>query len=528
MKRILRQLAVNLLALSILLCLLPGIALAEPQDTAADITKETTFSGSGFSSFDFLADSDIKTYVASNGNVEITLESSVSIGSLYLLFDLEYGNYTITDNNTGTVITAGQHGFLHEYVTLNSPTTSVTLRFDNGSVRLSELSVFSEGSAPDFVQDWNAPLDNKADIVLFATHGDDDQLFFAGLLPYYAAEVNCGVQVVYLTDHRNLTYARTHEMLNGLWNVGVTAYPVFGNFADFRIDDLQGTYDYYEDLGTSKEELQSFVVEQIRRFKPQVAIGHDLAGEYGHGMHMVYADLLVHALDMTNNSAYFPESAKQYGVWDVPKTYLHLYAENPIELNYDTPLEAFDGMTAFEVTKTLGYPCHESQQYTWFTKWINWVNMSVGGTPVTSATQIADYNPCKFGLYRSTVGADVKKNDFLENIVTYAEQERLEQERLEQERLEQERLEQERLEQERLEQERLEQERLEQERLELERLEQERLEQEKAKKARDLFIAVACLIVLITALAIILIVSHIQKKRRRKKRAALRRSKNIP
>ena len=45
----------------------------------------------------------------------------------------------------------------------------------------------------------------------------------------------------------------------------------------------------------------------------------------------------------------------------------------------------------------------------------------------------------------------------MENITSYAEQERLEQERLEAERLEQERLEQERLEAERLEQERLEQ-----------------------------------------------------------------------
>ena len=72
----------------------------------------------------------------------------------------------------------------------------------------------------------------------------------------------------------------------------------------------------------------------------------------------------------------------------------------------------------------------------------------VGGTPITKATQITTYSPCKFGLYRSLVGADVQKNDFLENITTYAQQEQQEQERLEQERLEQERLEQERLAQE--------------------------------------------------------------------------------
>ena len=511
---------------AVLLSLFPAVAATEATAaTAMDISKSTTITGSGYGSFGFLTDGNIKTYQKSSGSAELKLENPTGIASLYLLFDLEYGEYTITDNISGKVYTAGSYGFLHEYFVLDDPTTSLTIRFGNGTVRLSELYAFSEGKAPDFVQQWGAPLEGKADIVLFATHGDDDQLFFAGLLPYYAAEVGCGMQVVYLTDHRNLTMARTHEMLNGLWSVGVTAYPVFGSFADFRIDDLNGTYSYYKDLGTSKEELQGFVVEQIRRFKPQVAVGHDINGEYGHGMHMVYADLLIKALDITNDPAQFPESAEKYGIWDIPKTYLHLYAENPIEMNYDVPLKSFDGMTAFEVTQKLGYPCHESQQYTWFTKWINWVNMSVGGTPVTSPTQIKDHNPCKFGLYRSTVGPDVQKNDFLENIVTYAEQERIEQERLEAERLEQERLEQERLEQERLEAERLEQERLDQERLEAERLEQERLQAEKEQRQKELLIAVAVLTGLVLVLLAVLLTARARAKRRRRRRMR-RRVKN--
>ena len=519
-------------------CLLTGLfptAFAQNTAQANNITADTAFSGTGYNSFYFLTDGNTKEYATSGANPAITLENPDGMGSLYLLFDLEYAEYTITNNDTGDSITAGQHSFLHEYVDLKAAfgalPESVTLTF-SGTVRLSELSVFSEGTPPEHVQVWGAPLDGKADLVLFATHGDDDQLFFAGLLPYYAAEIGCGVQVVYMTDHRNLTNARTHEMLNGLWAVGVTAYPVFGDFADFLIEDLQGTYDEYARLGISQDELLSFVVEQVRRFRPQVAVGHDLNGEYRHGMHMVYSDLLVKALDTAANPSAYPSSAEKYGTWSIPKLYLHLYAENPIELNYDAPLDSFDGMTAFEVTQKLGYPCHESQQYTWFTKWINWVDRKVNGTPITKASQISTYSPCKFGLYRSLVGEDMKKNDFLENIVTYAEQERLEQERLEQERLEQERLEQERLEQERLEQERLEQERLEQERLEQERLEKERLEKERLEQERlekelrkqnELTIAVVCLVLLIIALIAVITTPRILHKRRRKKRAARRR-----
>ena len=506
----------RLLALLLCLCaMLSPVPVAHGETTTAvDLTADTTFTGVGYDSYQFLKDGNIKTFVRSSGNASITLTAPEGIGSLYILFDMEYGSYTIIDNDTGNFITAGLTGFLHEYVdlsALNQP-TSLTLTFDNGPVRISEIYVFSPGETPDYVQRWDLPLDNKADIVLFSAHGDDDQLFFAGLLPLYAGEKDCAVQVVYMTNHRNNTKARTHEMLNGLWAVGVRAYPVFGEFADFRIDSLKQTYQEYANQGVTEEELQAFVVEQLRRFKPHVAIGHDINGEYGHGMHMVYTDLLIKALDMSNDPNAFPELAKQYGLWEVPKTYLHLYEENPIQIDYDQPLTAFDGMTAFEVSQKLGYPCHESQQFTWFTGWINGKSEKI-----TKATQIQTYNPCKFGLYRSTVGEDVARNDFLENITTYAEQERLEQERLEQERLEQERLEQERLEQERLEQERLEQERLEQERKEQEKLKQQQAQQQQQITREENQKSLTIYIVLLVALVLLLIIVLIALFKRKKK-----------
>ncbi len=424
----------KILALVLAICLvLPtqGIFATEEAVQAEDITASTTISGTGYDSFSFLKNGNIDTYRTSSGNAAIKLENNKGIASLYLYFDLEYGEYTITDNTSGNTATAGQHGILHEFVDLQAlfgmVPTSVTLNFDSGKVRLSEIYAFTAGQTPDFVQKWQAPLDGGADIVLFSTHSDDDQLFFAGLVPLYAGEKKCRVQVVLLTDHRKGPYAtngRTHEVLNGLWATGLTAYPVFGDFVDYLLEDLNAMYKYYESIGTSKEEMQSFVVEQIRRFKPQVAIGHDLKGEYKHGMHMVYADLLVNALDMTADATIFPESAHKYGTWDVPKTYLHLYEENKIVIDYDTPLESFGGLTAFEASQKLGYPCHKSQQWTWFTRWLN----GSSGNKITKVTQIATYNPAHFGLYRSTVGEDVEKNDFLENIVTYAEQERLDQE----------------------------------------------------------------------------------------------------
>ena len=57
----------------------------------------------------------------------------------------------------------------------------------------------------------------------------------------------------------------------------------------------------------SREELLRFVVDNLRRFKPLVAVGHDLQGEYGHGMHMVYSDLLTKAVEVSADPAVFPD-----------------------------------------------------------------------------------------------------------------------------------------------------------------------------------------------------------------------------
>ena len=315
----------------------------------------------------------------------------------------------------------GESGFLHEFVNLEeefgyAPET-VTIFFDNGEAKLNELSAFTPGDVPDWVQQWLPPAEGNADLVLFSTHGDDEQLFFAGLLPYYAVERDYRVQVVYMTGHRNMTMRRCHEMLDGLWAVGVRHYPVFGPFGDYNTQSLAEAYQKYHYKGIEKEDILSFVVENIRRFRPKVAVGHDLNGEYGHGMHMVYAENLCKAVEVSADPALFPESAEAYGVWDVPKTYLHLFPENPIVMDWDQPLGSFDGMTAYEVTKKLGFPRHVSQQtyYSWYF------------SGKDTAAEITQYSPCEFGLYRSTVGEDVQKNDFLENVTTYAQDAILEQ-----------------------------------------------------------------------------------------------------
>ena len=411
----------KLLNAAMLLCLLLTLPVLARAEEARDVTGACTLTDSGgFVETSYLLDGDMETGSTSpEAGGDFTLTAPEGLGSAYVLFDVEYGPYTVIDD-AGTEVTVEGSELLHQYLDLEAMfgrcPQGLTFRFEAGQVKLLDLYLFTPGQVPDWVQRWEKPVEDGADLVLFSTHCDDEQLFFAGVLPYYAGELGYRVQVVYLTNHRNLTHIRCHEALNGLWAVGVRNYPVFGSFGDYYCKNKKDAYSLLEQHGAPQELLLGYVTEQLRRFRPLVALGHDLNGEYGHGAHMLYADLLTQAVEAAADESQFPESARRYGVWDTPKTYLHLYEENPIVMDWDRPLSRFDGISAYQVTKQLGFPCHNSQkeQYYWYFNW----NLSMED----HATDIRRYSPCNYGLYRSTVGEDVEKNDFFENLMTYDQQ----------------------------------------------------------------------------------------------------------
>ena len=157
----------------------------------------------------------------------------------------------------------------------------------------------------------------------------------------------------------------------------------------------------FETAGVTYDDFVAYMTECIERFKPLVVVSHDLDGEYGHGTHVLAAAALTEAVEKSDN---------------VEKLYLHLYDENPIVLNFDVPLDNFDGKTAYEVSCD-GFSCHKSQHWTWFYKWI----YGSEENPITKASQISSYSPCRYGLYYTTVGEDTAGGDFFENVDTYGE-----------------------------------------------------------------------------------------------------------
>ncbi|MBP3609426.1 MAG: PIG-L family deacetylase [Lachnospiraceae bacterium] len=404
----------KLLTFAALLC---SLLLAGPAKSvyADELTPNLELSNGGNTSK--LTDTSHYTSVTFQSGDTITVTSSdgSAIHGIYISWDSPAVSWTLTTDSGD--LACGADGFLHEYVALEQPTASLTIHIPQNSMRVDGIRIFGEGELPHDVQVWNPPCE-RADIMVVSSHSDDEILFFGGVLPTYSYLHDADIQVVYMCEFWTSTRVREHEKLDGLWEAGIRFYPVCGNFYDVYSETLKQAKQQY-----SYDKLTEYLVKQIRESQPQVIVTHDIFGEYGHGFHMLTCQALMSAVSLAAEEASYPDSAALYGVWDTPKTYLHILDVNPVTLDLRVPIEEdYAGRTALDILKA-AYKKHVSQQYCWF-----------------YVSDEYEYSCAEFGLYRTLVGPDTT-NDLLCNLKTYKVQAAEEAARLEAERIaEEERL----------------------------------------------------------------------------------------
>ena len=268
-------------------------------------------------------------------------------------------------------------------------TRYLQLKLNAKNQSISDIAVYSSGTLPEDVQVWNPPVE-KADLMVVSTHQDDELVFLGGTIPYYAVALKKPTVVVYMT---NCARYRRAEALNALWKMGVRDYPDFINFEDKKVGSINAGIR----LWGGKDNILSNLAARIRRYKPEVIVTQDLNGEYGHNQHKVTARAMKYAIDAAADPAQYPESAERYGAWQVKKLYHHLYKENQITMDWETKLDSLNGYSPLQVAK-IGMKEHSSQ------------------TDAYAVKSHGTYDNSKFGLYFTTVGEDVEKNDFLEHI----------------------------------------------------------------------------------------------------------------
>lgn len=388
-----------LIALLTLLALSLSVAFAAE---ANDITEDCKFKVcSSGRKYTLMTDKKYTSYWESNKIktpwIAITAPEGKPIAGLYVCFGNMPESWEIQTSDDGKdwfTAVPGDTRFLHAYVALPQPAQHVRLAVTSekkAALRINDLFVLSEGDLPDWVQVWQ-PTEEKADILFLSTHPDDELIFFGGAIPTYAVEQQRKVVVAYFT-RSNTT--RSSELLNGLWHMGVRTYPVIGNFKDSYAKNLKAAY---KSAG-GKDKVNEWIVGLYRQYKPEVVVTQDTNGEYGHKQHMMIADAAQNCIALAANEDEFTASTIAYGTWQVKKLYLHLYPENQITFDWTVPLKSMNGATGIELAEE-AYTLHKTQA-------------SSGMSVTETGTK---YDNRVFGLAFTTVGEDVRKDDFLENI----------------------------------------------------------------------------------------------------------------
>ncbi|MBE6753346.1 MAG: hypothetical protein E7559_03165 [Ruminococcaceae bacterium] len=391
-----KKLSVILLFLTLLLAF-PAAASAEG-DEAVNIAKQCTFSSAdNEENFNLLTDKGYFTELLmrkNNDYWQIDFGGN-DVQGMYILWRVAPGAWQLAvDSGSGFndyIDCAGE--YIQEYVPIPSGVRAVRmLRPTETGDRLQvySLEIYTPGRLPETVHLWE-PTPNTAELMLLSAHQDDELLYLGGSIPYYAGEKKLDTVVVYAATCSQL---RLHESLNGIWTCGMRTYPVFLGLPDYKSFSIDEAKKYWSTTNT-----RLMLTEQLLKYRPQVVVTQDENGEYGHGAHRLMVALLKDAIVNSADAEYVAEKFPQYKPWEIKKCYLHLYKKNKVVIPWDEMyMDSFGGMSAHKVA-CLGYEQHKSQ-HQWYYK------VALNGA-----------EDCrKFGLYHSTVGEDVAKNDFFENI----------------------------------------------------------------------------------------------------------------
>ena len=398
-----------------------GMPAAQAAGTeAARLTP--TLEYAGFRNTVRATDGDNGTYAAGETGATVRITAAEEIGLVYLCYQKAPGTWIASSAAARTE--QGKDAFLHETVDVaagHGNVKEITLQFPAG-VELASLTVYGKGELPADVQAWQPPCE-QADLMLLSAHSDDEQLFFAGIIPYYAQVRGARVQVVFFTEHP-ADSTRWHERLDSLWASGCRNYPVVSPFPAAVSYNKADAYKAFATAGFTEAKIVDWLALQVRTFRPFAVVTHSLTGERDEGQHMAAADAMTKAAARAADASFVTEGKAAY---DLPKLYLRAYAQNPIVLNQmDTPSDKLGGKTPFLVSQTayLAYSSRVSAA----TAAASTANRRFYGTAqplahpeqitVTKASQITTDALLSFGLYRKGEGVadDVLKNDFLENM----------------------------------------------------------------------------------------------------------------
>ena len=246
----------------------------------------------------------------------------------------------------------------------------------------------------DLKFDWE-PQPEKVALMAVVAHADDEFIHFSGVLPYYSKVKKLPALFILMTTQigtwKGHPVNRTEDQQCACWDYGMKNLPIIAPFEDCCYkESLTKNYEVWG----GRENVQGYLVAQIRKYKPDVIVTSALDGDYGHPNHMMCPLNLIEAFDKAGDPEIFPEQLDSLEVWQPKKLYIPRYPAYEEAWAHEwKKYPELDNMTPVEYANEVGYKCYKAHGQR---------RRAVEGI--------------KYGLYSTTVGQDSLKNDFFENI----------------------------------------------------------------------------------------------------------------
>ena len=398
--RMLKRIVAVAVIFVIIVLFMPQIAAGE-ENYAKNLSKRCKYSGDFSVHAERLKGSDFDTAQRVNKGKTISVEwdDSVPVASVFLSFYYAPVAYTVFQYDRSGRMLSEEPGVLlyNALVETLSDTRKVSIRADEDNCAFCSLYAYGTGEVADYHP--FVPTVDKTDYMTFAMHPDDDVLFLGAVYPIYEAERRMtGVSIIMSTKlPEGFQRMRRQEDLNSSWALGLRTQPIFGGFPDIPTY----LYDKFHHTFTTND-VTRYAVTQIRKYKPEIVVTQDLNGEYGHWQHKVLAKGVLDAIPLAADPTYQPKGYPESEPWQVKKLYIHLYTENKLTLDVNSPITALGGKTAYEAALD-AFQYHVSQ--------VKKDNHHVSTT---------EYSIAEFGLAYTAVGDDTPGvNDMFEHIDPY-------------------------------------------------------------------------------------------------------------
>ena len=182
------------------------------------------------------------------------------------------------------------------------------------------------------------------DLLLVAAHTGDEVSVFGGLLAD-CTEKGYSTRTVFLSSK---TRQSTQEAMDTAEALGQKIRPSILNYQYLKLN--VGFKDYERKIWNEKNVLTS-LVREIRRTKPKVVVTHAAEPEDEDELNAYLSGLALQAVEKAAKKNFDSISAKQYGIHEVQKVYLHVPdgGQTDVLLDYGTKLKRFEERTAKEV-----------------------------------------------------------------------------------------------------------------------------------------------------------------------------------